>query len=81
MSQWEKVLPDDFLKVHTLWKRGKKASPEFLDCLDLRYSDVPIRYTNFPVPDLSIDWAIYDNVLLITTSRESMWQSIDVLKK
>ncbi|HOK35570.1 MAG TPA: hypothetical protein PLQ72_02765, partial [Candidatus Pacearchaeota archaeon] len=80
MNDWEKVLPDDFLKVHTLWKRGAKASPEFLNCTDPRYKDVPIRYTNFPAPDLSIDWAITNNVLLLTTSRESMWRTIDLLR-
>jgi len=77
MGEWEKVLPDDFYKVHSLWRRGEKASPNFLDNT---HSGVHIRYTNFPEPDLSIDWAITDNVLLITTSRESMWQTIDVLK-
>lgn len=77
MAKWEKVLPDDFNKVHTLWKRGAKASPYFLDNY---YSGVHIRYTNFPVPDLSIDWAITGDILLLTTSRESMWKTIDKIK-
>ena len=77
MAEWEKVLPDDFLKVHTLWQRGEKASSDFLNNT---YAGIPIRYTNFPVPDLSIDWAIKNDILLITTSRESMWRTIDVLK-
>jgi hypothetical protein len=77
MSEWEKVLPDDFLKVHTLWQRGEKASSDFLDNT---YNGIRIRYTNFPVPDLSIDWAIKNDILLLTTSRESMWQTINVLK-
>lgn len=77
MAEWEKVLPDDFNKVHTLWKRGAKASPYFLDNY---YSGVHIRYANFPVPDLSIDWAITDDILLLTTSRESMWRTIDKIK-
>ena len=77
MSQWEKVLPDDFYKVHTLWKRGPKASPNFLDNY---YKSIRIRYTNFPVPDLSIDWAIKKDILILTTSRESMWKTIDIIK-
>lgn len=77
MSQWEKVLPNDFYKVHTLWKRGEKASPNFLDN---RYKNIHIRYTNFPVPDLSIDWAIKKDILILTTSRESMWKTIDIIK-
>ena len=77
MSQWEKVLPGDFYKVHTLWKRGQKASPNFLDN---SYKGIHIRYTNFPVPDLSIDWAIKKDILILTTSRESMWRTIDIIK-
>jgi len=77
MNQWEKVLPDDFYKVHTLWKRGQKASPNFLDN---SYKGIHIRYTNFPVPDLSIDWAIKKDILILTTSRESMWRTIDIIK-
>jgi len=77
MSQWEKVLPTDFYKVHTLWKRGKKASPNFIDNY---YKGIHIRYTNFPVPDLSIDWATKKDILMITTSRETMWRTIDIIK-
>lgn len=84
MKQWEKNLPDDFYKVHSLWQRGEKASDNFLNCKDPDYSDagrVGVKYTNFPEPDLSIDWAIFKDILIITTSRESMYRTIDRLRE
>lgn len=52
------------------------ATEEFQDNL---YQDIAIRYLNFPSPDLSIDYAVVDNKLVITTSRESMYATIDAL--
>jgi len=52
------------------------ATEEFQDNI---YQDIAIRYLNFPSPDLSIDYAIVDNKLVITTSRESMYAMIDAL--
>ncbi len=52
------------------------AAEEFQDNL---YRDVAIRYLNFPGPDLSIDYAVVGNKLVITTSRESMYAAIDTL--
>jgi len=69
---------EDFKDLHTLWERGAPKKYKFLDNY---HKGVHIRYINFPQPDLSIDWAIKDDILLITTSRESMWRSIDVLSK
>lgn len=52
------------------------ATEEFQDNL---YQDIVIRYLNFPSPDLSIDYAIVGNKLVMTTSRESMYATIDAL--
>ena len=52
------------------------ATEEFQDNL---YQDIAIRYLNFPMPDLSIDYAIVNNKLVITTSQESMYATIDAL--
>ncbi len=54
------------------------ATEEFQDNL---YQDIVIRYLNFPSPDLSIDYAIVGNKLVMTTSRESMYATIDALLK
>ena len=43
------------------------------------YNNIAIRYLNFPNPDLSIDYAIVGNKLIIATSRESMYAVIDAL--
>ncbi|MBL7155172.1 MAG: hypothetical protein ISS88_01535 [Candidatus Portnoybacteria bacterium] len=43
------------------------------------FQDIAIRYLNFSSPDLSIDYAIVGNKLVITTSRESMYATIDAL--
>jgi len=57
---------------------GKKAAipavPKFSDNV---YQSVAIRYLNLPGPELSFDYAILDNKLLIATSRESMYAAID----
>jgi len=52
------------------------ATEEFQDNL---YQDIAIRYLNFPSPDLSIDYAVVGDKLVITTSRESMYAVIDAL--
>ncbi len=46
---------------------------------DNNYSGTDIRYINFPDPGLSIDYAIIDNKLIITTSRESTYSTINAL--
>ncbi len=57
---------------------GKKAeipaAPKFSDNV---YQGVAIRYLNLPGPELSFDYAILDNKLLIATSRESMYAAIE----
>jgi len=52
------------------------VTEEFQDNI---YQDIAIRYINFSSPDLSIDYAIIGNKLVITTSRESMYATIDAL--
>lgn len=43
------------------------------------YSGIAIRYLNFPNPDLSIDYAVVGDKLIVATSRESMYAVIDAL--
>jgi len=52
------------------------VTEEFQDNL---YQNIAIRYINFSVPDLSIDYAIVNNRLVITFSRESMYETINSL--
>ncbi|TSC52118.1 MAG: hypothetical protein LiPW39_615, partial [Parcubacteria group bacterium LiPW_39] len=41
------------------------------------YQGIAIRYLNLPGPELSFDYAIVENTLLIATSKESMYAAID----
>lgn len=54
------------------------ATPDFQDNI---YKNTKIRYKNYPDPHVSFDYAIYEpkNLLIFTTSRESMWAVIDKL--
>lgn len=56
------------------------ATPNFQDNI---YKNTKIRYKNYPEPSLSFDYAIYEpkNLLIFTTSRESMWAVIDKLEQ
>lgn len=78
LRKWEEKIIDDLEKIHRLWRRGRPKTSHFVDNTHL---GILIRYINFPFPDLAIDLAIVKDVLLITTSRESMWISIEVLQK
>ncbi len=57
---------------------GQAATRSFQDNI---YRGIKIRYMNFPDPDVSIDYALLPekNYLLISTSKESMYQLIDRL--
>lgn len=46
---------------------------------DNTYQEVAIRYMNFPMPDLSLDYGIVNEKLILTTSRDSMYAMIDAL--
>jgi len=57
-------------------KNNLPARPVFLDNT---YNNVAIRYVNLPEPNLSLDYAILNNMLIFATSRESMYAIIDRL--
>lgn len=73
---WEETMKTDLKPLHLGLKDQPVATEEFLDNI---YQGVAIRYINFPYPDLSIDYAIIDNQLIIATSRESIYAVIDAL--
>lgn len=47
---------------------------------DNNYKDVAIRFVNFGDPSRSLDYAIIDSLLLVSTSKTSMQQMIDAYK-
>lgn len=77
MNLWEKTMPDD---LKNLFLDEKLAAPTTQNFKDNTYENVAIRYINFPQPDLTIDYAISDNLLLLSTSKETMYKIIDRIK-
>ena len=55
----------------------KASSPTFLENM---FSQVSIRYLNFPTPARSLDYAVTDNVLLVAGSRSMIFKLIDRIK-
>ena len=47
--------------------------------LNANYKDVAVRYRNFPIDTMTIDYALSGDTLLITTSKNSMFRAIDAL--
>jgi len=75
LSLWESTMEND-LEPLFLAEKGEASSKSFKDNT---YKDVKIRYLNFPNPDLTLDYAVYQskNYLLITASKDSMYSLID----
>ena len=76
LKLWEGRMETDLRPLHLGLKDEPAATEEFLDNV---YRDANIRYINFPGPDLSIDYAVVDDKLIIATSRASMYAVIDAL--
>jgi hypothetical protein len=76
LRDWERTIIID-LKPLLLTDKVPTAFTE--DFQDNTYQDMAVRYINFPSPDLSIDYALVADKLVITTSRESMYAVIDAL--
>ncbi len=47
---------------------------------DATYANIPIRYRNFPIDTMTIEYAVRGDIVLITTSKSSMFAAIDALK-
>ncbi|MBU1136819.1 hypothetical protein KKD72_00415 [Patescibacteria group bacterium] len=75
LKNWEKDIEHDLTPLFL----GMDISNSAAEFKDNVYQGKNIRYVNFPDPDLSIDYAIIDDKLLITTSQESMYAAIDAL--
>lgn len=44
--------------------------------MEYEHEGIPIRFVNFPTPDRAVDYALVGDVLLLTTSRDSMFDLI-----
>lgn len=74
---WEETMADD-LKSLFLDKAVKNPATSRFQ--DNNYNGVDIRYINFPEPNLTIDYAVVNKLFIITTSKESMYKTIDRIK-
>lgn len=71
---WEETMFNDLKNMFLGEIPGGAATSEFQDNV---YKETAIRYLNLPDPDLTIDYAIVNNLFVLTTSRESMYRIID----
>lgn len=78
LGEWEASVPEyvDGFFIYLEDQILLAATEEFQDNV---YNNIAIRYLNFPNPDLSVDYAIVGDKLIIATSRESMYAVIDAL--
>ncbi len=76
LNAWEETMVNDIRPLIFKNEILKSATEEFQDNT---YKGVTVRYINFPTSDLSVDYAIIDNKLIITTSKDSMYAVIDTL--
>lgn len=74
---WEPSLEKDLATLLRL--TGRKGEPANGQFLDNTYKGVSIRYLNFSDPTISLDYALIPEkaLVIITTSRESMYMVID----
>ncbi len=78
LRDWEPEMKNDLTAFLMQDQVPASFSQEFLDNL---YQEAAIRYMNFPTSDLSIDYALLDDKLIITTSKKSMFKAIQALKE
>ncbi|TRZ81275.1 hypothetical protein D4R86_02865 [bacterium] len=76
MFLWEETMIYDLKKLFLGINYEEVASASYLDNV---YKDISIRYLNLPEHDLTMDYAIMPgkNYLILSTSRESIWATID----
>ena len=76
LSAWEETLVAD-IKPFIFKDEVLESTTEGFQ--DNTYNGVAMRYINFPTSDLSVDYAIIGDKLIITTSKDSMYAIIDAL--
>lgn len=75
LKTWESTLVTD-LKPLVLAKVGAAATPVFQTGT---YQNQTIRYKNLPLNTVTVEYALAGDILLITTSKNSMLKAIDSL--
>src|SRR3989344_8413784 len=79
LSSWEANAEQELASaLEALGRSESAATPRFQDNT---HNGTPIRFLNFPDPNLTIDYAVVEskNLFILTTSRGSMSAAIDAL--
>jgi len=74
LKTWEATLLDDFKNFYPAQVPGPRASQTFLDDT---HQNVAIRYVNLPRSDLTLNYTIFNNLLVIGTSKELIYTVIE----
>lgn len=74
---WEATMVEDLKNLFLLKKPGNPTTAFFRDNT---HKNVLLRYINFPNPDLTIDYAVLDNLFILSISKEAMYNIIDRLR-
>jgi len=77
ITSWENTMPKDLQEMFLNHQPSNLNTKGFSNN---QYRDTSIRFVNFPTPELTIDYAVSNNLFLISTSRESGYNIIDRLK-
>ncbi|MFH1129432.1 MAG: hypothetical protein V1686_01730 [Patescibacteria group bacterium] len=76
-KSWEKTMPWNFQGIFLNHQPNNLTTNGFSDN---KYNETNIRIVDLSVPELSLDYAIKNNLFLMSTSRESIYNIIDRLK-
>ena len=75
LRSWESTMPNDLQSI--LPSQTSISSGNFKNA---SYGGTSIRYQNFPIDTTTIDYAVLNNILLISTSKTSMYAVVDALR-
>jgi hypothetical protein len=73
---WEDTMVYDLKNIFLGRQHGESSSETYQDNF---YKDVHIRYLNLPKSNLTMDHVIVGDYLVLTTSREAAWATVDKL--
>lgn len=74
LKDWEKIMEEDLRSIFLGQEPGEPVNEKFQDGT---YQGINIRYLNFSELSLAIDYALAEDYLIITTSKESIFKMIE----
>lgn len=79
LNLWETNIQEDLKALFIGLNEQDVLTAATEEFQDNTYNEIAIRYLNFPSSDLSIDYAVVDDKLIIATSKKSMYAAINAL--